>query len=201
MKIRHYFVTGLLVLMPIIITIYILSLLVGLLGQIVQPLADFLFGGPRYGLEYLAALLFILLVGIIATNVLGKRLINFGERLLGRIPVIRQIYVAVKQLTDTLTFRNKTAFKRVVVFEYPRRGVFQIGFVTYRGLGEIQDKTGENLVHIFLPTTPNPTSGHLVFIPLRDVKFLDMSVEEGLKLVFSAGALNPLGRKQKGEAR
>jgi len=201
MKIRHYFVTGLLVIMPLIITIYILSLLIGLMSQIVQPLADFLFGGPRYGLEYLVAIILILLIGLIATNVLGRKLINFGERLLGRIPVIRQIYVAVKQLTDTLALRNKTAFKRVVVFEYPRRGVYQIGFVTYRGLGEIQEKTGENLVHIFLPTTPNPTSGHLIFVPLRDIKFLDMSVEEGLKLVFSAGALNPPGRKEKGEAR
>lgn len=199
MKIRNYFVTGLLVLLPLIITIYILSLLVSLVEQLVQPLADFLFGGPRYGLEYIVAFLFIFIVGLIATNVLGRKLINLGERLLGRIPVIRQIYVAVKQLTDTLAIRNKTAFKRVVVFEYPRRGLYQIGFVTYRGLGEIQDKTGENLVHIFLPTTPNPTSGHLIFVPLRDVKFLDMSVEEGLKLVFSAGALNPPGKKEKGE--
>ncbi len=199
MKIRNYFVTGLLVLLPIIITIYILSLLVSLMGQLVQPFADFFFGGPRYGLEYVVAILFIFIVGLIATNVLGRKLINLGERVLGRIPVIRQIYVAVKQLTDTLALRNKTAFKRVVVFEYPRRGLYQIGFVTYRGLGEIQDKTGENLVHIFLPTTPNPTSGHLIFVPLRDVKFLDMSVEEGLKLVFSAGTLNPPGKKEKGE--
>lgn len=199
MRIRQYFIAGLLVVLPLFISIYILSILIALLQQLLKPFTDLYFDGPTYGLEYLIAVVFIFLVGIIATNVFGRKLIEWGERILERIPIFRSVYIAVKQLMQTLTFRNKTAFKRVVIFEYPRRGIWQIGFVTYRGVGEIQEKTGESLVHIFLPTTPNPTSGHLVFIPIRDVKFLDMSVEEGLKLVFSAGALNPPGEDKEEE--
>lgn len=188
---RNYFITGLLVLLPIVATVYILGFIVNMAEILVRPVGIFLRGEPVYGLGFVLTILIILLVGMVATNVLGKKAIGLGERLLARIPIIRSIYNTAKQLFDALLLRNKTAFKKVVMFEYPRKGIYQIGFLTYKGEGEIQHRVKREVVHVFLPTTPNPTSGFLLFIPEEDVVYLQMTVEEGLRLILSAGVFSP----------
>lgn len=122
---------------------------------------------------------------------MGRKLIETGETLLAKIPLVRNIYLTVKQVIEALFLKNKTAFKQVVMFEYPRKGIYQLGFVTNMGRGEIQIKTNEEVVNVFIPTTPNPTSGMLVLIPKDDLIFLEMSVEQAMKMIISGGIVVP----------
>ena len=140
----------------------------------------------------MASLAVIISTGLFAANYVGKKLIGFGERIVVRIPLVRSIYLTVKQIVDAFMHGGKNmAFKRVVLIEYPRKGIYSIGFITAESNGEVQAKTKENVMSVFLPTTPNPTSGYLLFVPREDVVVLDMSVEDGLKLVVSGGIIAP----------
>ncbi|MHB1127963.1 MAG: DUF502 domain-containing protein [Bacillota bacterium] len=188
---RKYLITGIVVLLPLISTIYVLvttlRLMDGLLGGIISVVV----GYPLPGLGLLLTIGLVLLTGMVATNVIGKKLITFIEDLLDRIPLFKSIYGAIKQIIDAFSLQTSNTFQRVALVEYPRKGMYAVGFVTGEGMGEVQEKTTEEVMNIFVPTTPNPTSGMLVLVPIKDVTFLEMSVEDGLKLIISGGVLTP----------
>ncbi|MBF0368227.1 MAG: DUF502 domain-containing protein [Magnetococcales bacterium] len=193
---RQYFITGLLVAVPLGLTGYILTLLIRFADQALNFLPTDLHPDnllPFYlpGVGLLLALFVIFLVGLFSSNFVGRRVVEFGEDIIGRIPFVRNLHKAIKQLLETLFSRTQDQFHRVILMEYPRRGVHAIGFVTGTGRGEVQEKTNQNVLNVFLPTTPNPTSGFLLFVPEKEVIPLEMSVEEGLKLVISGGIVIP----------
>jgi len=190
-KIRHLFLNGLLSILPIALTLYIMFLFLSLLDSILGQFIEGLAGRSLPGVGIAASLLLILLTGFIVTNVLGAKIFEYGEELLQKIPVAHKIYFGVKQLTEAFSPQGKDAFRRVVLVEYPRKGIYAVGFITGTCTGEVQDKTAEELSSVFIPTTPNPTSGMLVLVPEQDITYLDMSIEEGLKLIVSAGIVGP----------
>lgn len=190
-RLRKYFITGILVLLPLVITLYVLSFVIIFLdGLLAGVVAKFL-GFPLPGLGLLLTVLIVLLVGMIATNVLGKKIIDFFDHVFIRIPMVKTLYGAIKQIIDAFSVQPRDAFRRVAMVEYPRKGIYAMGFITGEGVGEIQEKTFSKVSSIFIPTTPNPTSGMLLFVPQSEIIFLDMSVEEGLKLIISGGVVNP----------
>lgn len=190
-SLRRFFLTGIVVLLPLAVTVYVLIFTFRLMDGFLGGLVRIALGRPLPGLGALATIGIVLLVGMIATNVIGKKLIALLEYLLNRIPLIKSIYGATKQIIDAFSLQKSNAFQRVVLIEYPRRGLYAVGFITGCGMGEIQEKTAEELVNVFVPTTPNPTSGFLILIPKREVHYLEISVEEGLKLIISGGVVTP----------
>ena len=143
------------------------------------------------GLGLIVTLILLLVMGVMARNIIGRSLLYMGEGILNAIPGVRTVYRAVKQITETITTQNSNAFRRVVMVEYPRTGVWSVAFVSDDAKGQIQATSDKKLLNIFIPTTPNPTSGFLLFVPEEDTIPLDMSVEEALKLVISAGLVTP----------
>ena len=190
-NLRNYLITGLIILLPLVVTIYIVTTIFNAVDGFLRPLIELVIGRSVYGLGFFLTILVILGIGIIGTNVLGKRLISFGERLLTRIPLVKNIYLTVQQIINALFLKNKTAFRKVVVVEYPRRGIYQVGFLTSEGRGEVQENTEDPVVNVFIPTTPNPTSGMLILVPRSEITYLDMTVEEGLKFIISGGTVTP----------
>lgn len=196
-KLRTAFFTGLIVIVPVVFTYWIVLWLFNLADGLLAGFLDFLgsvFPGFRLNVPGLGAFLTFLIIlgtGVLATNLLGRRVIRLGQDFLLRLPVVRPVYQTMKQITDALLSQNHAAFKHVVLVEYPRKGIWTVGFVTAEMGGEVRDAAGEEVINVFLPTTPNPTSGWLIVVPRKDVTFLRMSVEEGLKLVISGGVLVP----------
>jgi len=204
-KLRNHLVTGLLVLVPVAVTVYILNqlflVLDGLLGDLVNRLLAEAFGYEYSsvripGLGLLALLVILLLTGMIARNYLGRKVIEIGDRLITRVPLVNRIYMTVQQISEAFFAERREFFKRAVLIEYPRKGTYCIAFYTQDTRGEIQDKIEHDLVGVFVPTTPNPTSGFLLFVPRADVIELEMPIEEALKLVISGGAVIPNDRRQ-----
>lgn len=197
-KIRNSFLTGLAVFAPISITVYIIvsaveavdDLVRALLPAVYKPEISFIFSIPGVGV--LIAFLFLTALGALAANVLGRAMIGLGEKIVARMPVIRGIYTTLKQILETVMAQSSTSFRDVVLVEYPRTGLWAIAFVSSDAKGEIQDKTEEESLNVFLPTTPNPTSGFLLFVPKRDCIYLEMSVEQAVKYVISAGLVAPV---------
>jgi uncharacterized membrane protein len=136
----------------------------------------------------------ILLIGIFARNFIGKKLGGLGEKILNKIPLVRNIYTSIKQIVTTIFMQGKSNFRGVVLVEYPRRGAYSVGFVTGDTKGQIQRITEDNLVNVFVPTTPNPTSGFFILFPENDITLLNMTVEEGMKMIISAGMVTPPDR-------
>ncbi|MEW5921708.1 MAG: DUF502 domain-containing protein [Bacillota bacterium] len=190
-KLRKYFLTGIIVLLPLTITVYVLFFIFRLVDGLLSSLIEALLGFPLPGLGMLLTFAFIVLVGLVATNVIGRRFISFLDRLFTRIPMVKIIYGATKQIIDAFSVQTHDAFRRVAIVEYPRQGVYAIGFVTGEGAGEVQAKTARHVCSVFIPTTPNPTSGMLLLVPREEITFLEMSVEDGLKLIISGGVVNP----------
>ena len=187
-RLRNYFITGAIVLIPIGITIY-LSLFVikissSLLPKTINPNNYLPFDIP--GIEILITIILITIIGGLSLSFLGKKFLEIFENLLKRIPILRTIYSAVVQLTESFTTSEGTQ-KSVVILEYPRKGIWVVGFATKENKGEISKKTNEELVNIFVPTTPNPTSGFLLMVPKKDVIYLDMNFEEASRFIVSAG--------------
>ena len=187
---RRYFLTGILAILPLGITAWVLVKVFLTVDQTVRPWLTRWIGFEIPGLGFVATILCVLLVGIFASNIIGRTVIGRMEALFGRLPLVSRIYVAVKQIGEGV-IGNKNLFDRVVLFEYPRRGTWAIGFVTSEHRGTLQERTGAPVMHVFVPTTPNPTSGFLLFVPAADIIDLDISVEDGLKLVISGGAVTP----------
>ena len=191
-KIRNYFIAGVVVLIPIGITIYLTIFLVSISSRIlpkeINPNHYLPYDIP--GVEILTAILLITLIGWLSLSFLGKRMLNLFNNILQRIPILRTIYSAIVQMTETFTKTNKGK-KNVVLVEYPRKGSWAVGFATKENTGEITQKTGKKLINVFIPTTPNPTSGFLLMFPREDVIYLDLTFEEASKFIVSAGTSNP----------
>ena len=205
-RLRTYFLAGVVVTAPIGITVWLLWLVVDLFDRAVVPLipdaynpSDIL-GTNVPGVGIVIVLILITLVGAFVANVAGRFLVRFGERLVSRVPVVRTVYGVLKQIIDAVLAQSANAFREVVLIEYPRRGIWVIGFVTSTTQGEVQRVLEEEMVNLFLPTTPNPTSGFLLFVPRKDCIHLDMTVEQGVKLVISGGIVSPPDSKAKAEA-
>jgi uncharacterized membrane protein len=196
-RLRAYFLTGVIVTAPITITIFLVWQFIGFVDTRVGELIPESYNPETYlpfslpGLGLLIMLAFLTLVGMLTAGLAGRTLVRMGERLLSRMPVVRSVYGTLKQIFETVLAQSSRSFREVVLIEYPRRGLGAIGFVTGPTRGEIQDRAEEELVNVFLPTTPNPTSGFLLFVPRKDLIHLDMSIEEGIKLVISGGIVAP----------
>mgnify|MGYP006107810967 FL=1 len=187
-RLRNYFITGAIVLIPIGITIYLTLFIIKIsssfLPKTINPNSYLPFDVP--GIEILITIILITLIGGLSLSFLGKKFLEFFNNILKKIPILRTIYSAVGQLTESFT-QSTGNRKSVVVLEYPRKGIWVVGFATKENVGEISKKTNENLVNIFVPTTPNPTSGFLLMVPKKDLIYLDMSFEEASKFIVSAG--------------
>ena len=196
-RFRGWFFTGLLVTAPVLLTVYItwaaIKLIDGQVNKLIPEFSSWNLGDvPGAGLVVGAML--ITLIGALAAGFLGRWIINFGEALLNRMPVVRSIYGATKQILETVISTQSDAFREVVLVEYPRRGLWVIGFVTGATKGEVARLVPGSNVNVFIPTTPNPTSGFLLFCPIKDIVYLDMGVEEAVKLVVSGGIVSPPDR-------
>lgn len=196
-RLRGYLIAGILVTAPISITIYLTYVFLTFVDHNVAKLLpkemyEALYGGTTIpGVGLVIALLFFMLIGWFARNFFGRLIIRISEYIVDRMPVISKVYSAIKQIFETIMATQSQAFREVVMLEYPRRGVWSIGFVTGVSEGEVQKLTEEETINVFVPTTPNPTSGYLLFVPKKELKYLEMSVEEGVKLVVSAGIITP----------
>ena len=187
-KIRNNFIAGIVVLIPIGITLYLTLFLIRVSGKIIpkeiNPNNYLPFDIP--GVEILIALLIITFIGWLSLSFLGKKFFEIFNRILKKIPILRTIYSAIGQMTESFT-KHDNKQKSVVLLEYPRKGVWAVGFATKENKGEMAEKTGKNLINVFVPTTPNPTSGFLLMFPVEDVIYLNMSFEEASKFIVSAG--------------
>jgi len=195
-SLKNYFLTGLLVILPIFITVYVILFLIRIMDAILKIIpAKYLpetylhIHIPGLGLIFVVIL--VLAVGLLTRNIVGRRIVRLGENIVERIPLVRIIYAGVKQLLETIFLQKTDAFKRVALVEYPRRGTYVIGFITGESKGEVQDKTDKNMMNVFVPTTPNPTSGFYILIPEDEVVMLNMSVEDAFKLIISGGIVSP----------
>ena len=196
-RVRAYFLTGILITAPLFITGYLAWLFIGFVDAKVTPLLPEQYNPESYlpfgvpGLGLITLFIFLTIVGAVTAGFFGKLWLRFSERLLNRMPVVRNIYSAVKQILETVLAQQSSAFREAVLVEYPRRGLWAIAFITGRTEGEVQNVTEEECINIFLPTTPNPTSGFLLFVPKKDLISLSMSTEEAIKMVISGGIITP----------
>jgi uncharacterized membrane protein len=195
-RLRRYLVAGLLIWLPLGATVVVFRLLLQLMDQLLfwLPVAyrpEALFGVPIPGLGAILALLVLLATGMLVANLLGRRLVHAYERIMHRIPLVRSVYGASKKFAEVVFSDTGSSFKKVLLIEYPRRGVYSMCFKTSDDLEEIQAKTGDTVITVFLPTTPNPTSGFILFVPRAEVVELEMSVEDALKMIISLGVVVP----------
>jgi uncharacterized membrane protein len=190
---KRYFITGLLIWVPLVITVWVLSLVVSTMDQFLpQALqSQALFGRYIPGYGFLVVVLVVLLTGVLARNILGKKLVGVWEALLGRIPLVRSIYNSVKQVSDTVLAPNGQAFRKAVLVQYPRAGSWTIGFLTGVPGGDVVNHLDGEYVSIYVPTTPNPTSGFFLMLPKLDVIELDMTVDAALRYIVSMGVVAP----------
>ncbi len=195
-SLKNYFLTGLLVILPIFITVYVILFLMRIMDAILKfipakylPETYLHIHIPGLGLIFVIILVFA--VGLLTRNIVGRRIVRLGENIVDRIPLVRILYAGVKQLLETIFLQKTDAFKRVGLVEYPRRGTYVIGFITGESKGEVQDKTNKNMMNVFIPTTPNPTSGFYILIPDDELILLNMSVEDAFKLIISGGIVSP----------
>ena len=191
-KLRNYFITGIVVLVHIGITLYLTKFFISVSSKLIpaeiNPNSYLPFLIP--GLEIVLAVIFITLIGYLSLSFIGKKILQLFNDLLKRIPILRTIYSAIGQMAETLAPKRKSK-KSVVLIEYPRKGSWAVGFATRDNKGEISKRIQQNLVNVFVPTTPNPTSGFLLMFPKEDIVYLDMSFEEASKFNVSAGTSNP----------
>ena len=191
-KLRNYFITGVVVLIPIGVTLYLSKFFIKISSKLIPAEIN----PNNYlpilipGLEIILAIIFITLIGYLSLSFIGKKILQLFNDLLKRIPILRTIYSAIGQMAETLAPKRKSK-KSVVLVEYPRKGSWAVGFATKDNKGEISKKTNQKLVNVFIPTTPNPTSGFLLMFPKEDIIYLDMNFEEASKFIVSAGTSDP----------
>lgn len=203
-RLRNYFLTGLIIVGPVGITLYALWWFINLIDAWVKPWVPQVYLPETYlpftvpGVGLIFAIAILMVVGALTANLFGRTVVSYGELLLNRMPVVRGVYRALKQIFETVLSQSNNSFQNVGLVEYPRKGLYAIVFVSTKTKGEIDDKVfaGEPVLSVFLPTTPNPTSGYLLFVPEKDIVILDMSVEEAAKLVISAGLVVPAYQKK-----
>lgn len=199
-RLRNYFLTGLVIAAPISITVYITWWFVDLVDNWFKPLVPAAYNPETYlpfavpGVGLLFAILMLMVLGALTANLFGRTIVGFGERFMDNMPLVRNLYKALKQIFETAVSQSNSSFKDVGLIEYPRKGLYALVFVSTRTSGEVLERTGNEtsgMLSVFLPTTPNPTSGFLLFVPEQDVMILNMSVEEAAKMVISAGLVTP----------
>ncbi|MGQ0569894.1 MAG: DUF502 domain-containing protein [Armatimonadota bacterium] len=194
-RLRTYLIAGLLVILPLAVTVFVLLSLFRFLDNLLAPFFELL-GYEIPGLGLAAGILLILITGAMASNVAGRRIVRFFDQMMMRIPLARAIYSATKQVSDSIFQQSRAAFKQAVLVEYPRQGLYSVGFITGEIVGEGPGRAGERVMNVFMMHTPNPTTGILCLVPESQVIPLDMSVEDALKLVVSAGIVVPPDRYQ-----
>ena len=199
-NLRKYLITGLLVWLPIVVTVLLFRFLITLMDQtlILLPSSvrpESLIGFTLPGLGLILTLLVLLVTGIFAANIVGRSMVNFGEKIFKRIPVVRSVYTASKNFAEIVFSDTGQSFKKVLLIQYPRKGLYSLAFQTSTSLGEVQKKTGSDVVCTFVPTTPNPTSGFIIIVPKEDVIELDMEVDEAFKMIVSLGVVVPTWKK------
>jgi uncharacterized membrane protein len=208
-NLRNAFVSGLLLLAPVGVTFFVLNFLIQRIGVPTRELF-FFFIPPGQGgkihteyILYLASILvvvvFITLLGWLSKRLIGRALVNSFERIVDNVPLVRNVYNTVKQIRDTFVQQKKAVFQETVLVEYPRKGIWVIGFLTGEGKGEIQHRTDADLLNVFVPTTPNPTSGFLLMVPGEELHQLDMSIPDAMKLIISGGAVVPPWQPRAGQ--
>lgn len=190
-KLRSYLFAGIVVAAPVVLTIYLVIAIVNFFDTRVAKLLNFNF--PGFGL--LVTLSILVLVGFFATGLFGRFILNVGDKIIHKMPFVNSIYGALKQIVNAFFSEKAMSFREVVLVEYPRKGIWSLGFLTGVTEGEVQSLTEERVLNVFIPTTPNPTSGYLLFVPESDVKHLAMSPEDGLKMIISAGMITPVTDK------
>ena len=192
-KLRNYFITGVLVLIPIGVTVYLtfffIKIFAKILPQEINPNNYLPYSIP--GLEIIISIIVITVIGWLSLSFLGKKLVKLVNDIFKRIPFLRTVYSAIGQMTQSFAQSRKSKKKSVVLVEYPRKGSWAVGFATQENTGEIASKTNKNLINVFVPTTPNPTSGFLLMFPKDEIIYLDMSFEDASKFIVSAGTSNP----------
>ena len=205
-RLRNWFLTGIVVAAPIGITILIVKWFVELVDRWFTPLIPVAYRPETYlpfsipGLGLLVAAGLLTLLGLLTANFVGRRFLRIGEAFVDRMPVVRNLYGALKQIFETVMAQSQTSFRDVALIEYPRKGVYSIAFVTGESKNEIASRVGMPLVSVFLPTTPNPTSGFLLYVPREDITLLDMTIEEAAKLIVSAGLVEPVAASEAEDA-
>lgn len=190
-QLRNYFITGLFIILPLTISLMFLWWAFVKLDWILGNLFQRYLKIEIPGLGLVTLLVLITLVGLVAQNYIGKKLIHFGEVIVTKIPILRGIYTTTKQFTEGLTQADKSAFRHVVLIEYPRQGMYSPGFLTGESPPESCRRTGQKLLNVFVPMVPNPMGGFLVFVPESQIRYLDISVEDGIKLFITAGVIKP----------
>lgn len=193
---RRSIIAGLLVWVPLGVTAFVISFLVGVMDKTLvliprQYQPDTLIGFHIPGLGVVLSVLIVFVTGVVFANLFGKQFVALAESLLSRIPLVRSIYAGVKQLMETVFVSGGQSFRKVLLLEYPRKGLWTLAFQTGIDVGEAQFKTGEDVINVYVPTTPNPTSGFFIMVPKKDVVELDMSVDDGLKMLISMGVVVP----------
>ncbi len=200
-RIRRYIIAGILVWLPIGVTIFLVRILIGLLDRTLvlipqkyQP--EELLGFAIPGLGILLTIIILLVTGVLAANIVGRSMVGLWESMLERIPVVRSVYSGAKNFAEMVFSDSSQSFKKVLLIEYPRKGLYSLAFQTSSALGEVHGRTGEEVICTFVPTTPNPTSGFIIIVPRKDVIELDMEVDEALKMIISLGVVVPSWRRQ-----
>jgi uncharacterized membrane protein len=204
-RLKRYLITGLLVWVPAGVTFLVLRIAVNLMDRSLLLIPteyrpESLLGFRIPGLGIILTLALLLVTGFLAANLIGRRLVALWEWLLGQIPLVRTIYTGAKKVSETVFTDKGLAFRKVLLVEYPRRGLWSLAFMTAHRLGELQAKTGKEVLCVFVPTTPNPTSGFLIMVPREDVVEMDMTVDEAISMIISLGVVVPDWRNG-GEAR
>jgi len=182
-RVRSHFLTGLLVVIPLMATLLILKWLFEWVDDILQPVIRGVFGRPLYGVGFLSTVVLVYIAGFATTHFGGRRLVVFGESLLARVPIVRQVYNGIKQIVESFALPRGTGFMEVVLVEFPRKGMYMLGFVTNEEL----DSAGRRMANVFVPTAPNPTSGFLQILPAEDLIRTTIPVDDALKMVVSVG--------------
>ena len=196
-KLRSYLFTGILITAPVVITLWIVFSLVNLFDGLVTPLIPIQFNPNKYlpyeipGIGLIVLVTFLIVIGFLTANFFGRWIIRRTEIILQNIPLIKVFYKTIKQILETVLKNNSNAFRKVVLVEYPRKGLWIIGFTTGETSGIIKKKIKEKLINVFIPTTPNPTSGFLILVPENELKYLDIGVDDAIKTVVSAGIVPP----------
>lgn len=203
---KKYFITGLLIWVPLVITAWVLALIVRtmdqtllLLPEAIRP--EHLLGIYIPGIGVITTLMIVFLTGLVTANIIGQRLVRFWEGVLSRIPVVKSVYYSVKQVSDTLFSSSGEAFRKALLVQYPREGIWTIAFQTGQPGGDVVNHLKGEYVSVYVPTTPNPTSGFFLMLPRKDVVELDMSVDEALRYIISMGVVSPPMRNPAGRAQ
>ena len=197
--ISSFFFRGLITVLPLLVTLWLLWVVFSFADGLLGKLIELIVGRPLPGVGFLIIIVFIFITGILTTFILGEKIIQYVERFLSRVPIVKSIYVSVKQINDVFFQKRGKGYQRACVVEYPRKGIYTVGFITGEAAKEIEKKTNtRELVNIFIANTPTPATGFLIAVPAKEVKLLDMRIEDAFKYVVSGGVLKPSKRKNNG---